>query len=687
MRVLFAVQFGFLALALGTSCGSDPTLESAAPLDASTSPATACLDGGCATATPSGPSGSIQVADAAQTSRPGHRVTGVRIDPAAASLSSLDGSQPSQAFRAFAVFDDGMERLLSNALTLEETGIGALTKDKFVASGAVGGIARLHATVPMASGQLSATADVTVSLTKTLLSTGVPADIAQQFEQAKAAIDPARAAGVVYPLDGVVVPQNVFPMDVQWSRAATGDVFRLTWTKPHLKAVTYVPFDPNRHWLVDLDVWRALARTDMDEPAALTVERLEAATGDKLGEPARMLTFAKAALTGSVYYWETDTLRLQRIDDGSGKAVAFMPNPPVTNDPSACVGCHSVSHSGRYLAGRLGAADSLGAVFDLTTDLTTNPAVPLWPVAERNLNWWFASWSPDDTRLIVSAGEGPELRLYDPMLGVRVNATGTLPHGTQPSWSPDGKRIAYVANGNGWGDNLTVGDLAVLEVTGPDTFGSAKVVHKGTSLAGGMVDDFPSWSPDSARLAFAHGTGSGSEKNDSQLFVMLPDGTGVAALERAASGKLDDFQPSFAPFQGGGYYWLTFLSRRVYGNDALGNGARPVEKRQQIWVTALRTDAAPGSDPSAVPFWLPGQDTHTSNISAAWSPRACRAASEQCAVGAECCSGDCRPNQSGSLVCSPPPPERCRPLYETCVSAADCCNSNCVDGVCASQTL
>ena len=686
MRASVVCRPGLVLLWCVLGCGRDETIDSApsASLDASTSTATACLDAGCGVDAHTSPTPDAR---APVVSTHG-KVIGVRIEPPQAALTSLDGAQAKLKFLALSVFDDGTERQLSNVLTTDQSGIGALSEDTFIASGTICGVATLHATVSTDTGPVSATAQVTVNLERTTLSAGLAADVAARFDAAPGATDLARAAGLTYPLDGVVMPQNVYPVDVQWTRGAAGDLYRVTLQKPHVQLVALLSYDATRHWQVDLDGWRALARTDAAMPASLRVERIEAATGDKLEEPTRTLTFAPVALTGSVYYWETDTQRLQRIDDGSGKAISFMPAPPVTNDPSGCVGCHSVSHSGRYLAGRLGGGNSLGTVFDLTTDLTGTPAATLWPVMDRNLEWWFSSWSPDDKRLIVSAGDRAELRLYDPMLGVRVTTKGSLPLGTHPSWSPDGKLIAYVTNQTDWGFDMTQGDLALLKVTGPDSFGSADILHVASKLEGGTVDSFPSWSPDSAWLAFAHGTGSrSSQMYTSQLFVLRPDGTGVRALSRASSSTQDDFQPSFAPFQGGGYYWLTFLSRRSYGNETQGNGARPQEKRQQIWVTAIRTDAALGSDPSSVPFWLPGQDTQTANISTAWSPRPCRVEAQARSVGSECCSNDCRPGQAGALVCSPPPAERCHAVYEACSSASECCSGTCTDHLCVTQTL
>ncbi len=58
----------------------------------------------------------------------------------------------------------------------------------------------------------------------------------------------------------------------------------------------------------------------------------------------------------------------------------------------------------------------------------------------------------------------------------------------------------------------------------------------------------------------------------------------------------------------GGYYWMSFLSRRIYGNPQIGNSPSAPNLRQQIWVAGVRVDAAPGEDGSVVAYWLPGQN-------------------------------------------------------------------------------
>ena len=487
------------------------------------------------------------------------------------------------------------------------------------------------------------------------------------------------------------MPQNVYPADLQWTGGVADDIFKITLKKTHLTITQYLLHtgaEFKNHWLVDAESWRSLAQTDVDERARLRVERWDATTEEALAPAEEVkVKFAEAALTGSIYYWDIEDALIKRIDDGVGEAVTFMPTPPAGRGGSNCVGCHSVSSSGRYMAGRLARGYSVGTIFDLTKDLTGDPAESLWDPIEKNLEWWDSTWNPDDTRLMISyQADNRQLKVYDPFLGVEVEIEGSLPKGIQPAWDGSNELVAFVANPNSASTTLTDGDIGTIDVIGDDAFGEHRVIHVGSDLAEspekGTTDSYPSWSPNSARIAFAHGTGARSDWPDqklSALYIMGPDGENVVRLDRANGDELGNFQPNFSPFYEGGYYWLTFLSRRDYGNAEQGTSGT---KRQQIWVTGIKANLDPSQDPSQVSYWLPGQSTGAKNISAFWAPRACRQDGEECSVSSECCGGDCRENTEGALVCSPPPPERCRRLSETCSTSEDCCEGVCNNSVC-----
>ncbi len=505
------------------------------------------------------------------------------------------------------------------------------------------------------------------------------------------------SANIVYPLDNVVMPQNVFPADIQWANGAAGDVFRVTLRKSLITVTALVLHTGagfKNDWLVDQAAWRALAQTNPDESATLTVDRWVAASSLAVASAPVHLKFARAAVSGTVYYWSVSEARVFKVNDGTNTRVNFMPNPPVVNGPGGsdiCVGCHTISPSGRYLVARFAGGQNFGSVYDLTTDLTANPPAGLFSTDKTM--FWFSTWNPSETRLVVTQGPNPTgLSLMNPMTGDILPAGGNgLPatDATHPSWSPDGTTLAYVSNAGDWGVDMKTGDLSLIPVLASDQFGAPSTIVTGASVpnapAGQQAVSYPVWAPDSKRLVFALGETARSAASRTQLYIVNKDGSGLVALTKANNGNERlSYEPRFSPFDSGGYYWLAYLSRRPYGNALAGSAGSPHE---QVWVTAIKKNAQPGEDPSEVGYWLPGQLPTSRSISAYWAPRACRATGAGCAVDTECCSGDCRPPVSGgATVCSPPPPERCRNEGETCGGSGECCNGlKCDNAVCQVQ--
>ncbi len=694
--LVLAALASMLALASGCDCSGPVTHGTACTTNAQCRGGQLCIDRMCRVPADTGP-GSDSSIPGMDSHVPTPVPVSVAIDPPMATLTSTDGSRPTQTFAAILTYDDGsMGPATVTAWSLDARIVGDIdpADGSFTANGVVGGTATVTVVATTSRGDFTATAALEVYVQRTVLGPGVPTDVATTFAAATPVTDPAREAGLVYPLEGAVMPQNVYPADIQWTRGTSGELVRITLTKPSITATAYVLEDGLHHWLADTAAWRSLAQTNPDAQATIRADRIDGSTGELVRGTELHMTFARAALTGSIYYWAIAQGRIMRIDDGTATRVSFMPNPPPAPGPdgnATCVGCHSVSPSGRYMVGRLGGGNNGGTIFDLTTDLTGSPAPSLWPPSSSR-TWWFSSWSPDETRVVITHVEGAgggQLRLLDPVTGSYVDPPG-MPRGTHPAWSHDGARIAYVTGTEAWGGDFRTGDIAILPVTAPDTVGASTIIHRGSDLAGaspgGNGDAYPTWSPGDTAIAFAHGTGCRSDSDLAALYAMAPDGSGVVRLDAASGGPAGDrsYQPRFSPFTQGGYFWLSFLSRRDYGNAQVGTAG---SGRQQIWVTAISTTGTTGgADPSRVAYWLPGQDTASQNISAFWAPRACRADGDACTVGTECCGGECTPDATGALVCSPPPPERCHHMTETCTTDADCCTGSprlvCTDHVC-----
>jgi hypothetical protein len=168
--------------------------------------------------------------------------------------------------------------------------------------------------------------------------------------------------------------------------------------------------------------------------------------------------------------------------------------------------------------------------------------------------------------------------------------------------------------------------------------------------------------------------------------------TGGAAHDKDAEL---DYEPTVNPVPSGGYAWVVFTSRRLYGNVATINPfysdprfhdltSTPTPKK--LWVAAIDLNAPAGTDPSHPAFYLPAQELLAGNSRGYWVVDPCKADGNGCETGDECCGGFCRPDPtSGALVCTNQTPT-CSHEFEKCTTDADCCNTpayQCINGRCA----
>jgi hypothetical protein len=161
-----------------------------------------------------------------------------------------------------------------------------------------------------------------------------------------------------------------------------------------------------------------------------------------------------------------------------------------------------------------------------------------------------------------------------------------------------------------------------------------------------------------------------------------------------ADDTIYNYEPTVNPIVSGGYAWVVFTSRRMYGNVATINPffsdpryhdltSTPTTKK--LWVAAIDLNAPPGTDPSHPAFYLPAQELLAGNSRGYWVVDPCHQDGTSCESGDECCGGYCRPNGSGALVCTAQAPV-CAQEFEKCTVDGDCCNSNtykCINGRCS----
>lgn len=635
-----------------------------------------CVDGRCATARDGG---GVNLGPEPIDSGPPRMVVSLAIVPSSPIVVSVDGARTTLDLDAELTYDDGSMALATSAFwSIASPRLGAIdaTSGVFTADGEVSGTVE----VSVEAVGLMAMTTLTVQIERNVIAPGAPADAPTRFDAAVPVDDAARRATLLYPLAGTVFPQNVQPPDVQWEGGVAGDLYRVRMAAPGATVRAYVLHDGGAFrfdWLATREAWRAVAENTPETDVTIAVDRLESTTGDVISGEARTFGFAEATIRGAIYYWDLGGGNIERIrGDGTGRET-FMPSPPIrpTGTPSRCVACHAISRDGRRMAAELWDGGDFGAVFDLTADLTVDPAPTIVPPSVTR--FLTASFSPDNTRLV--ANNANELFLMDGLSGARLAAGGAgLPAtgSANPTWSPDGTQIAFAANHDGgWGVDFRHSDLGIIDVTGVDAFATPRTVLAGAGLAVAR----PTWSPDSALISFQHSEHSRIREDPGGGIPSIPragvvrlttrDGASTWDLESLNGAARDSYYPTFSPFDEGGYFWLAFVTTRDYGNAQAGTRGTG---RRQLWVAAIRNAPAAGVDPSFAPYWLPQQDVLHENMAAFWAEEACRADGRTCATSGECCSGFCRDTGSGPM-CVPPDIVECSMTGEACRTSADCC--------------
>jgi Tol biopolymer transport system component len=151
----------------------------------------------------------------------------------------------------------------------------------------------------------------------------------------------------------------------------------------------------------------------------------------------------------------------------------------------------------------------------------------------RQLAYGFApAWSPDGSRIAFQGSSGSGIFVMD----VDGTARRLLRGGDSwlPRWSPDGSRVAFVTCiPNGDNGPFPTCDMT-YSVMNAD--GSGEVTLARTSFAGTIPP--AEWSPDGKKIAFVAGEGCCAD-----LYVINTDGSGLAQLTRLGTVTGADWSP------------------------------------------------------------------------------------------------------------------------------------------------
>ncbi len=560
----------------------------------------------------------------------------------------------------------------------------------------------------------------------------------------------------IYPYAGTVWPRGLPSPNLMW-RWSVGDADAIqielstttssfSWSgsfdRPAILALTGGSFI--RH-PIPQNIWK-MATDTAGGTDKLTMRLTVAKDGIGYGPIEQTWTIAPARLSGTIYYNSYGTQLAKNFtgavggDGNFGGAVLSIragdAGPGLAaggnGDSSQCRVCHSVAADGSRMVAQWG-NNGTTSVYDMTPNgiseqLLTNgaefpglsadgsmmlaPNATLYPLPDSSValpstgltaistSLGMPAFSPDTSKvvfamLVSGAYSAPKQKLvvmdFDPVTSVFSNAVLVADYEGQaaemragwPAFFPDGQSVIFHTQLAAGVDGNNLADLRTRK--------GARAEISWTSAANAS-----SVTPLNAL--------NGKDVNGNSYLPVLEapislactgDGAQVGNIDTSHANDVElNYEPTVNPVASGGYAWVVFTSRRLYGSvaeippfcsDPRGVNLVNNITTKKLWVAAVDINGVPGTDESHPAFYLPGQELLAGNSRGFWTLDPCKMDGEGCEAGDECCNGYCQPDGDGDLVCSNMPPDgECSEPQEVCETAADCCDPSnlCVNGFC-----
>lgn len=562
----------------------------------------------------------------------------------------------------------------------------------------------------------------------------------------------------LYPYDKTVWPRGLLAPLLMWSwNTGDADAIRIdlstttgsfawtgTFAKPAILTTTGGKFI---RMPIPQDVWNIATDTAGGKTDQLTVTLTVAKGGVAYGPISETWTIAPARLDGTIYYQSYGTQLVQNFSGAVGGNKQFGAAvlsirvgdtaPKVTAgtnnlSPSGCRVCHSVAAAGSRVIAVDGNDQSKSSSYDLSM-------MPAPETIMSNLAIYPALF-PDGSMALTTAGT---------MLSLPSGATQTAPTGLsavatnlgQPAFSPDGTKLAFNPLAGPAGTKVNQGLYVMSFDKATNAFSSPVLVADDTGKPAATQPSWPAFFPDNKSLVFHQQSIKSIEDNlatragsHAQIYWTsgassadvtpldnlngkgyLPKlatastlactadgyqvGAGTASITNPDIDHGDDvdlnYEPTVLPIGTGGYAWVIFTSRRLYGNEAtippFCSDPRGVDlikniTTKKLWVAAVDLTQAAGMDLSHPAFYLPAQELLAGNARGFWALDPCKNDGSTCTSGDQCCGGYCETSGSGGLVCSSTPPDNnCSAVGDKCTTATDCCDptNQCINGFCS----
>jgi hypothetical protein len=445
--------------------------------------------------------------------------------------------------------------------------------------------------------------------------------------------DPALAPQVVYPPADAVMPRNLGDFEVHWTDGHANTLFEVSLHTEFADVRIYVPggngvpaAGPSASWTAFLArEW--LATVGLEKTVSFRVRGVTPARPGSVGAgPPQFVQLSNEDMLGGLYYWAaastTDVIGIFRHDMSKPgqPAEEFLTSNQLDG---RCVACHVLSRDGTRMAVTYDGGDDPATMVDVATAA----------VAPSSAKWNFGTFTPDNKQFL-SVEKGDLVVRDSTTQGVLATMTSATAV-SQPDLSPDGTRLVYVTNPNGFHDwDFINGQIYTRTYDQATmTFGPEQPL-----VNDGKNNFYPTWSPDGTWILFSKDTVGGStyDNPNGAGYVVKADGSQPPVALAAANegvGTTNSW-PRWAPFPqtlgtaSEPMFWITMASKRDFGVRLRNTGLfqRPDQgtpaKRSQIWMTPFFPNrAAQGNDPSARAFRLPFQNLESSNHIAQWTER------------------------------------------------------------------
>ncbi|HEX4453904.1 MAG TPA: hypothetical protein VH143_23730 [Kofleriaceae bacterium] len=446
---------------------------------------------------------------------------------------------------------------------------------------------------------------------------------------------------------GTLYPQNWLRPRFSWAAGGSENLFEVRVTAAN-EVNPLVVYTAMTTWTMPADIWSALSNHIIEQPITVTVRGATydgssmLTSGPEIGTSGD-IQIASVSAPGAIVYWTTSNgtgFRGFHIGDESVVTVAA---PSDDGAATQCIGCHSSTPDGTYVA--YSATDTAGngdpAMLGLMSSDGMHTKPPFISAAAMTLMQRLNQEAPQFSKNHWQTGDHVAINMY-PTDGVTdpgayeimwtdleatstatgtgyVARTGDANHAASASFAHTSDTILYVS-APAVNSGVTVSNGDIWTVPYNNRAGGAATAVTGASTADNEY--YPSFSPDDKYIAYdVVPGGSSSYANPSaEVYVIASSGGTRVRLaandpptctNQGSSPGVENSWPKWAPQVSQGnsktYYWLTFSSTR--NSPILG-------PTPQLYVTPIVDDGTTLTTYPALYLWNQPSDEH--NHTPAW---------------------------------------------------------------------